>query len=102
MKTFFDMCSDILLLLCRDCKGRVSENNKHIILSICLITTLRQVLFYLIKNRIMNISKKDMLKILQMNLDKLYDNDDFRNWYWTAVKDVAVLIWENPDDYWIN
>lgn len=50
----------------------------------------------------MNISKKDMLKILQMNLDKLYDNDDFRNWYWTAVKDVAVLIWENPDDYWIN
>jgi len=38
---------------------------------------------------------------MQLIISKKEEND-FSFWYWEAIKDLAILLWENPDNYWFN
>jgi len=50
--------------------------------------------------------KRTPLEILQKNLDDrlVWDVEDRRilTWYWTCVKHLAFLLWEDPNEYWVH
>lgn len=51
-------------------------------------------------------TKKEMLIALQMKIDWMEINTPidsmYECWYWNAVKDIAILMWFDPDEYWYN
>ena len=51
-------------------------------------------------------TKKEMLIALQMKIDWMETNipmdSMYECWYWNAVKDIASLMWFDPDEYWYN
>ena len=49
------------------------------------------------------------IDILQLILDRIVQAEnnelpDFKNstWYAMAIKDLAAILWIDPDNYWVN
>lgn len=64
-----------------------------------------QVLFFIIYFYTMK-SDLNVCELMQLILDWMEEDNDFhdlpRVYYWKAIKDLAKLIWEDPDRFWIN
>ena len=61
--------------------------------------------FYFYKNIIMKITPKMALDLCQRNLDKWYINDpywsgEYRDWYTSCLKDMAILLLWDDSEYW--
>lgn len=65
-----------------------------------IITTLIAGGFFICKFYIMK-TQLEILEIMQMILNSK-ECDDLAYWYAHALKDLAKLIWEDPNNYWVK